>query len=178
MVSYKLWSETSTIETYWVLNKWHMCSYIRPWTGQLLVKMLTCCVFRIKTLLELLRLIVNCIHRNNFKWNMNQNTKHDIEKMYQTMSPGGDFVQALIYSKLVIIMWKVWRMWEVQTVNRWQKYTWWRHGMDTLSVSLALCEGNPPVTAGFTHKRPSNTDIWCFLCGQALQLLMLVWLEK
>ena len=28
----------------------------------------------------------------------------------------------------------------------------WRHERETFSVSLALCEGNPPVTGGFPHK--------------------------
>ena len=39
--------------------------------------------------------------------------------------------------------------------------TWWHHGMETISVLLALCEGNPPVTNGyppvtdgFLHTRP------------------------
>ena len=27
--------------------------------------------------------------------------------------------------------------------------TWWRNQMETFSVLLALCEGNPPVTGGF-----------------------------
>ena len=34
--------------------------------------------------------------------------------------------------------------------------TWWRHDMETLSLWLALCEGNPPVTGGFTSQRASN----------------------
>ena len=29
---------------------------------------------------------------------------------------------------------------------------WWRHQMEAFSTSLALCEGNPPVTGGFPHK--------------------------
>ena len=31
-----------------------------------------------------------------------------------------------------------------------------RHGMETLSALLALCEGNPPVTEGIPWKGPSN----------------------
>ena len=27
--------------------------------------------------------------------------------------------------------------------------TWWRHDMESLSASLALCEGNPWATGGF-----------------------------
>ena len=35
-----------------------------------------------------------------------------------------------------------------------------RHDMETFSESLALCEGNPPVTGGFLHKEPviRNSD--------------------
>ena len=29
---------------------------------------------------------------------------------------------------------------------------WWRHQKETFSTSLALCEKNPSVTGGFTHK--------------------------
>ena len=31
---------------------------------------------------------------------------------------------------------------------------WWRHQMETFSVSLTLCKGNPPVTRGFPSQRP------------------------
>ena len=31
---------------------------------------------------------------------------------------------------------------------------WWRHQIKTFSASLALCEGNPPVTDGFPSQRP------------------------
>ena len=33
-----------------------------------------------------------------------------------------------------------------------EKVAWWRHGMETLSALLALCDGNPSVTGG--HKGP------------------------
>ena len=32
--------------------------------------------------------------------------------------------------------------------------SWWRHEMETFSASLALSEGNPPVTGGFPSQRP------------------------
>ena len=35
----------------------------------------------------------------------------------------------------------------------------WRHGMETLSALLALCEGNPPVTGGFPPQRPRNAAV-------------------
>ena len=34
-----------------------------------------------------------------------------------------------------------------------------RHQMETFSASLALCEGNPPVTGGFPSQRPV---VWSF----------------
>ena len=34
--------------------------------------------------------------------------------------------------------------------------------MEAFSVSLALCEGNPPVTGGFPSQR-LVTELWCFL---------------
>ena len=40
--------------------------------------------------------------------------------------------------------------------------TWWRHGMETLSASLALCEGNTPVES--LHKGPATRAlIICFM---------------
>ena len=36
-------------------------------------------------------------------------------------------------------------------------YPWWRHDMETLSVLLALCDGNPPTTAGFDV---FNVSLW------------------
>ena len=37
---------------------------------------------------------------------------------------------------------------------------WWRHDIETLSASLPLCEGNPPVTGGFPSQRASDVDRW------------------
>ena len=44
--------------------------------------------------------------------------------------------------------------------------TWWRHQMETFYASLALCEGNPPVTGGFPAQRPmtSSDDVFFDLC--------------
>ena len=33
-------------------------------------------------------------------------------------------------------------------------YSWWHHQMETFSASLALCEGNSPVTGEFPSRRP------------------------
>ena len=34
-------------------------------------------------------------------------------------------------------------------------YQWWRHDIGALSAILALCDGNPLITGGFTYKRPA-----------------------
>ena len=39
---------------------------------------------------------------------------------------------------------------------------WWRHQMGTFSALLALCEGNPPVTAGFPSQRPVTRNFYVF----------------
>ena len=41
-------------------------------------------------------------------------------------------------------------------------HTWWWHGMGSLSALLALCEGNPPVTGGFTSQRASKQGFAVF----------------
>ena len=41
---------------------------------------------------------------------------------------------------------------------------WWRHYVETLSVLLALCEGNPQVTGRSTPETSRNAEIWRFLC--------------
>ena len=38
-----------------------------------------------------------------------------------------------------------------------------RLAMERRSSSLALCEGNPPVTGGFPSQSNSNADLLCFL---------------
>ena len=35
----------------------------------------------------------------------------------------------------------------------WGLYSWWRHQMESFSVLLTLCEGNPLVTGGFLSQR-------------------------
>ena len=37
-------------------------------------------------------------------------------------------------------------------------HTWLWHDMETLSMSLAICEGNPPVTCGFPSHRASDIN--------------------
>ena len=32
--------------------------------------------------------------------------------------------------------------------------------METFSMLLVLCEGNPPVTGGFPSQKASNGDLW------------------
>ena len=38
----------------------------------------------------------------------------------------------------------------------------WRHQMEMVSISLAVCEGKSPVTGGSPHKRASNTGVNVF----------------
>ena len=42
-------------------------------------------------------------------------------------------------------------------------YSWWCHQMETFSVSLALREGNPPVTDGFPQQMPVTQSFDIFL---------------
>ena len=45
-----------------------------------------------------------------------------------------------------------------------QRYRpWWHHQMETFPALLALCEGNPPVTGGFTSQRPVRRSFDVFL---------------
>ena len=39
-----------------------------------------------------------------------------------------------------------------ETRKQGRRDSWWRHQMETLSVLLVLCEGNPPVTGGSPHR--------------------------
>ena len=39
-------------------------------------------------------------------------------------------------------------------------FPWWRHQMETFSDLLALCDGNPPVTGGFSSQRPVTRPWW------------------
>ena len=43
---------------------------------------------------------------------------------------------------------------------------WWCHQMETFSPSLALCEGNLPITGGFPSQRPvrGSFDVFFDLC--------------
>ena len=40
--------------------------------------------------------------------------------------------------------------------------TWWRHNMEILPALMALCEGNPPVTGGFSQMW-SDVELWWFI---------------
>ena len=41
-------------------------------------------------------------------------------------------------------------------------HSWWRHQMETFSVLLVLCEGNPPVAGGLPSQ-VSDAEFWRFL---------------
>ena len=40
--------------------------------------------------------------------------------------------------------------------------SWWRHQMETIFASLALCEGNSPVTGEFPSQRPVTRSFGVF----------------
>ena len=45
-------------------------------------------------------------------------------------------------------------------------FQWWHYQMETFSMLLALCDGNPPVTGGFPSQRPVTRrfDVFFDLC--------------
>ena len=58
--------------------------------------------------------------------------------------------------------------------------SWWRQGMETFSVLLTFCEGNPPgSSSGFAWQRASIVELRCYKCtseqaiGQTMQLPMI-----
>ena len=51
-------------------------------------------------------------------------------------------------------------------ISRFVMSIWWRHQMETFSASLALCEGNPPVTGGFPSQRPvTRSLVFSLICA-------------
>ena len=42
--------------------------------------------------------------------------------------------------------------------------TWRRNDMEMLSTILALCEGNPSFTSGFSSQMASDAELWIFPC--------------
>ena len=59
-------------------------------------------------------------------------------------------------------------------------HSWRTHDMDTLSVLVAICEGNlrdysfvgnPSDTGGFLSQRASNAGLWCLLCWKPKQIV-------
>ena len=49
------------------------------------------------------------------------------------------------------------------------KWPWCRHGAETLSALLMLCEGNSVVTLGFLSQRSSKTNLWGLLFYKLLK---------
>ena len=43
------------------------------------------------------------------------------------------------------------------------RISWWRHNMEPISTWLALCEGNSPVTGGFSSPGTINAWLWNLL---------------
>ena len=58
-------------------------------------------------------------------------------------------------------------------ISQQEARTWWRHDMDILSVLLALCEGNPPVTRGCTEEM---TVVFC--CGISKCVYIFLFVES
>ena len=43
--------------------------------------------------------------------------------------------------------------------------SWWRHQLKTFSTSLALCDGNPPVTGGFPSHQWHGALMFSLICA-------------
>ena len=46
--------------------------------------------------------------------------------------------------------------------HHWATMTWWRHQMETFSMSLAICAGNSPVPSEFPAQRPVTRSFVVF----------------
>ena len=53
--------------------------------------------------------------------------------------------------------------WKVSNVLTKVRISWWRHSMETISIWLALCKGNSPVTGGFLSPGTGNAWLWYLL---------------
>ena len=53
--------------------------------------------------------------------------------------------------------------------NPWSYYVY--NDMETLFISLALCEGNPVVTGRFHSEKASNAELVFFFAGSLNELL-------
>ena len=60
-----------------------------------------------------------------------------------------------------------WRIWVSLVCNKTQQIANKDDILETLSVLLAFCGGNPPVIGGFPSQRASNTDFDVFSCYRA-----------
>ena len=56
--------------------------------------------------------------------------------------------------------------WKVADIYTVYLLSWWRHQMETFSVSLAICAGNSPVPGEFPSQRPVTRifDVFFDLC--------------
>ena len=55
---------------------------------------------------------------------------------------------------------KLFRLWgDNRCEVQWDLLTWRHNQMETFSVLLSLCEGNPPVSGGFPSQRPAMQSI-------------------
>ena len=76
-------------------------------------------------------------------------------------------------SLLLLFQVKVYRLFDAEPETLEQ--TWRRHQMETFSVSLVICEGNPPVTSGSPHR---GLIMWSFYLNKSLDKQPIrVWFE-
>ena len=100
----------------------------------------------------------------NFSENLIEILTFSFKKMRLKVSSAkcGHFVSASMWGiRVKSVCTKLYQTY--QSVNR---VPWSRHGMETLSPPLALCERNPSVTDGkrLLSQRNSYAELWCFLC--------------
>ena len=59
-------------------------------------------------------------------------------------------------------------------------YSWWYQAIEMFSISLALCEGNLPVSSGFISQRASDVKLWFLFFDVSLNKLLnkLWWFES
>ena len=73
-----------------------------------------------------------------------------------------------------------WKNWDPHVIELkmvfYHQFAWWCHGMEMLSVLLALCEGNPSVTGGNPHKGPVMQILDIFFVVSPNKLLNKQWI--
>ena len=81
--------------------------------------------------------------------------------LHETMCDGVCIVVRM--TQILFVNHNVWLHLRVSLIIRAIKG--WRHGTGMLSSSLAICEGNPPLSGAFHTQRTGNAELWCFHCS-------------